>query len=102
MSMKFKIYNADAEMLRVAEEIAKQENMELEKRVGLIRDMLKDATPVLTGKASAGWTSRKLGKTFHVFNNVEYVPVLNNGHSKQAPTNFIEQVLTKFGMVAGQ
>jgi len=33
-----------------------------------------------------------------IFNNVDYISVLNNGHSKQAPKYFIEQVLVKIGI----
>jgi hypothetical protein len=50
---------------------------------------LKQATPVDTGEAQAGWYVE--GKT--IKNDVEHIIPLNNGHSQQAPKHFIEQTL---------
>lgn len=51
---------------------------------------LKDATPVDTGRARDGW---KLDKVGNIINDVEYIDDLNNGHSDQAPSHFIEKTL---------
>ena len=53
----------------------------------------------------AGWRSnvikdsrgRFLGGT--ILNQVEHISALNNGHSKQAPKYFIEQVLLTIGIL---
>ena len=60
---------------------------------------LKSETPVDTGKARAGWRSRRTENGFEVYNDVEYISVLNDGHSQQAPENFVEHTLSKYGKV---
>lgn len=50
---------------------------------------LADATPVDTGRASAGWHHN--GK--QIMNDVEYVNRLNEGSSEQAPSFFVEQTV---------
>jgi len=75
-------------------------NAEFKKRVDRIKDnkleniltALKEATPVDTGRARDGW-ELKPGK---IINNVEYIDDLNAGHSKQAPSHFIEKTLLSF------
>jgi hypothetical protein len=75
-------------------------NAEFKKRVDKIKDdklekiltALKEATPVDTGRARDGWELIP-GK---IINNVEYIDDLNAGHSKQAPSHFIERTLLSF------
>jgi hypothetical protein len=55
-------------------------------------------------KALAAIARYKLGSTIHISNNVPYILPLNNGHSTQAPINFIEaavQVGTRRGKEIG-
>jgi hypothetical protein len=52
-------------------------------------ERLKEATPVDTGNARDGW---KL-KDDTIINEVEYIVPLNNGHSQQAPSHFIEKTV---------
>jgi hypothetical protein len=47
---------------------------------------LRDATPVDTGKAAAGWRS----EGDKIINDVPYIVDLNSGTSQQAPAHFIE------------
>lgn len=54
-------------------------------------DALKDATPVDTGEARDGWHVVDDGKTVSVQNKVDHIETLNEGHSEQAGTHFIEQ-----------
>lgn len=59
---------------------------------------LKLATPVDTGRARGGWVSTAPSAPYQpgvVENNVEYIEALNNGHSQQAPANFIENVVER-------
>lgn len=51
---------------------------------------VRGRTPIDTGTARAGWErfppgSSILGTTQWVFNNVDYIVVLEYGHSQQAP-----------------
>lgn len=50
---------------------------------------LKQATPVDTGVARDGWHE----KDGNIINEVPYIDALNNGHSEQAPSLFIEKTL---------
>ena len=50
---------------------------------------LKEATPVDTGHARDGWTST--GNS--IKNEVEYISILNQGTSEQAPKYFIEKTV---------
>jgi hypothetical protein len=43
----------------------------------------------------------KLGDEIVIINNVEYGPVLNDGHSKQAPKNFV-QIAVMSGIAAAK
>jgi hypothetical protein len=69
-------------------------------RIDYATDQLRVVTPVDTGNARYGWYSIKkktfaFGQAGEINNNVEYISILNNGHSRQAPKYFIEQVLFK-------
>lgn len=46
-------------------------------------------------------TDFKLGDTIYIINNVVYGPPLNDGHSKQAPKNFV-QIAAMAGLAAAQ
>ena len=57
---------------------------------------IREATPVDTGRAKAGWVN----DTNLISNQVEYVDDLNNGSSKREPLFFIEKaVLSTPGVV---
>lgn len=98
------VVNFKEELARVEREVQRQANMTIEQRVDYATDTLRKVTPVDTGKARSGWYNQKTkdlngfsGAT--IVNNVEYISILNNGHSKQAPKYFIEQVLIKIGIL---
>lgn len=60
---------------------------------------LKMATPVDTGRARNGWISTAPTVPYQVGiveNNVEYIGRLNNGHSKQAPKLFVENIVNRY------
>jgi hypothetical protein len=62
------------------------------------RDLIL-ATPVKDGTARRGWVSTTPTKPYEpgiVENNVEYIGKLNDGSSKQAPANFVENVVERF------
>ena len=60
----------------------------LKKRLSLVK-RLQAETPVDTGHARESWTSTPT----EISNSAPYISSLNNGHSKQAPSNFIEGVV---------
>lgn len=51
------------------------------------------ATPVDTGQARNGWQIDTTGGQTTVENRVPYINRLNEGHSKQAPAGFVENVI---------
>jgi len=100
----FDVVNFEREMKRVEEEVAQITNFEMDERINYATDTLRVVTPVDTGKARRGWKNLKSYDNFGfrdgvIFNKVDYIDVLNNGHSRQAPRYFIEQVLIKIGVL---
>jgi hypothetical protein len=78
----------------IQKEAAKEFKLKLE---NLLKD-LKDATPVLTGKARDSWALDFSGKTTAIVSNSQdYIEILNQGSSQQAPRYFIERVLLDNG-----
>jgi len=102
--VSFEVVNFEKEMKRVEAEIKRLAGIDLEEKVDYATDTLRVVTPVDTGEARAGWETEKT-KDKHGFvealilNPVEHISALNNGHSRQAPRYFIEQVLTKIGIL---
>lgn len=98
------VVNFQKELKRVEEEIKKLGNIEIEERIDYAVNTLRTVTPVDTGKARSGWESikyknnEKLQEAI-IKNDVEYISVLNSGTSRQAPKYFIEQVLSKIGIL---
>lgn len=54
---------------------------------------LQVATPVDTGEARNSWQLGGSGALTHVQSDSPYMGRLNDGHSKQAPAGFIENVI---------
>ncbi|MDB4378618.1 hypothetical protein N9Z41_02490 [bacterium] len=100
----FDVADFQKEMKRVDQEVKRLSDMELEERVDYAVDTLRIVTPIDTGEARSGWKSKKYKDSYgfiggSILNEVEHIVYLNNGHSKQAPRYFIEQVLTKIGIL---
>jgi len=98
------VVNFQKEMRRVEKELKELASMEIEERMDYSVDTLRVVTPVDTGEARAGWKTKKIKDKYgflggSILNPVEHIVMLNNGHSKQAPRYFIEQVLTKIGIL---
>jgi hypothetical protein len=86
------------EIKRIEEEVNVLALDNIHDRIDYATDQLRIVTPVDTGNARYGWYSIKkktfaFGQAGEISNNVEYISILNDGHSKQAPRYFIEQVL---------
>lgn len=71
---------------------------EFAQRILIAVKALKDATPKDTGKASKGWSSTiTRSQVATITNDVPYIGILNDGHSQQAPSYFVEQTLHRLG-----
>jgi len=103
--ISLEVINFRQEMERIENEMLQLAGAEIEEQIAYAETQLKVVTPVDTGEARAGWRSnviqdsrgRFLGGT--ILNQVEHISALNNGHSKQAPKYFIEQVLLTIGIL---
>jgi hypothetical protein len=95
------------EMKRVSKEVEKMADAEIAVKMDYATKTLRQVTPVDTGRARSGWFFIKLPRIFgkilntegFIVNNVPYIDKLNDGHSKQAPRYFIEQVLQRIGIL---
>lgn len=108
INVSLEIVNFQQEMQRVEEEVRQMADMEISEKITYAVDTLKVVTPVDTGRARSGWTSQRFRSSKKlkeevqegiISNPVEYVEYLNRGTSNQAPRYFIEQVLTRIGLV---
>ena len=63
-----------------------------------IYENIKDRTPVDTGRARGGWNITEYVSMTRIFNNVEYIVVLEYGHSKQAPHGMVRITLREYQM----
>jgi len=106
--ISLEVVNYKQELKRIEEEIAELGSIRVSERIKYATDQLKVVTPVDTGRARKGWRNEivmKRTKSLEdveagtIINEVEYISTLNNGHSKQAPKYFIEQVLTRIGIL---
>ena len=103
-TIRIDIVNFRKEMRRVREELKSLASMEIEEKMDYSVDTLQIVTPVDTGEARSGWKSKKFSDQHgfsggSILNPVEHIVQLNNGSSRQAPRYFIEQVLTKIGIL---
>jgi len=104
MKVSLEVVNFEEAMRGIEEEVKQIAEEEVGLRVAFATTSLRRVTPVDTGEARSGWTSRPeldfRGETSYVIENpVEHITYLNRGSSKQAPKYFIEQVLTTIGLI---
>ena len=103
--ISLEVVNFEQELARIEQEVVDLANKEIGELVEYATEQLRVVTPVDTGEARLGWTNdikrNSRGKLLDasIINEVEHISYLNNGHSKQAPKYFIEQVLTKIGIL---
>ena len=102
MPIKVKLSGVDAEFKRVEKEQLKEMQKQLLAKTFLMKADLKAQTPVDTGKARDGWTIIPTpANAVYVDNNVPYIEALNNGHSQQAPSHFVERTALRYGKPIG-
>lgn len=102
------VVNFKQELKRIENEISEIGEIELHERIDYAVDQLQIVTPVDTGEARKGWQKEKeqfrISKSLYedvgtIKNPVEHIVYLNQGTSKQAPKYFIEQVLSRIGLI---
>jgi hypothetical protein len=103
--VSLEVVNFKQEMARIEAEVAALANLEITALVKYGTEQLRVVTPVDEGNARAGWENtiyRSFRGSFigaTIYNEVEYIDRLNQGHSQQAPSYFIEQTLSKIGLI---
>lgn len=102
--ISLEIVNFDREMKRVRREVKDLANKEIDDKINYAVRTLRTVTPIDTGEARSGWFKKTYTAVdgYHeayIINPVDHVSYLNNGHSKQAPRYFIEQVLLTIGII---
>jgi len=103
--ISIEVVNFEAEMKRIEQEVLGLAGKDLNTKIDFAAEQLAIVTPVDTGEARAGWgvkhsrLDRKGLAVGELINEVEHIEFLNDGHSKQAPKLFIEQVLSTIGLL---
>jgi len=99
--MKFNFKNVGSEFAKLKQEQAKLLEKEESKVINNLKKELEDATPIDTGLARSSWELSGSSGEKRLTNTVDYIESLNNGHSKQAPSNFVQHIAIKFGKPLG-
>lgn len=100
--VSLEVINFKEELARIEKEIIKIAKDDIDLRTSYATEQLRVVTPVDTGEARSGWNRKKVREGFDdfwsIYNEVEHIVYLNRGHSRQAPSYFIEQVLSQIGL----
>ena len=104
-TISLEVVNFQEELKRVEREVIKIGKEDIKERVDFAVRTLRQVTPVDTGEARSGWRSITYSTPTgdheaDIINDVEHIVFLNDGHSKQAPKLFIEQVLLTIGLLS--
>ena len=102
--ISLEVVNFKKELARIEQEVKDIANLDILAKMTYATEQLRIVTPVDTGTARAGWEQLTIPEQDGtvggiIKNDVEYISVLNDGHSKQAPKYFIEQVLVQIGIL---
>ena len=96
MTVSVEVTGVKSEIANLEEEVAKEATKELHRYAIKAFAGIKRVTPVDTGRARNAWFLDRDKTSVTFTNNVDYIKRLNEGHSKQAPPRFIEQVVFRF------
>jgi hypothetical protein len=99
VSVNISVKGSPSDVIR--RELEKQKQAKLSSVAPEIVEALRVATPKDTKEASLGWKAEVKEDHVEVTNEVPYIAILNSGHSKQAPSLFIEQTALQFGTADG-
>ena len=99
-----KVLNFDKELDRIEREVNKIGTQHSHEMIDKATLELRTVTPIDTGEARDGWVNTKtrdlMGiRVGTIANPVDHIESLNKGHSRQAPKFFIEQVLSRIGIL---
>lgn len=102
--ISLEVVNFKQELKRIEEEVQQLGNLGIHEQIEYATEQLRVVTPVATGLARASWSNSKDlnykgDASGTISNDVDYIATLNQGSSKQAPKYFIEQVLSKIGII---
>ena len=106
--VSLEVVNFKEEMKRIEREVLALADKEVNTKIDFATEQLRIVTPVDTGEARSGWSNKKFKNPYTgestglISNPVEHIVYLNNGHSKQAPQFFIEQVLLTIGLITSK
>lgn len=99
--MQVTVRGVDAEIAKIRKYLKDSRADAGSKLAVKIVNELIAATPIDTGEARSGWHHTLTKDGVRITNNVPYIEALNNGHSQQAPSHFIEKVLLSHGKALG-
>jgi hypothetical protein len=101
--MTMRMLNINATFRKLSVQLSSENKKGFKKEVNsFVRD-LRDETPVDTGRARDSWeiVYNLNENKASVESDVPYMPRLNEGHSQQAPSNFIELTALRHGKPLG-
>jgi len=101
MSIKIKLLNIESTLRDVTNRFNTGANANLRKVSVDLKRELVSATPIDTGNARAHWNNSIKKDSVEIVNDTPYIEALNNGHSKQAPSHYIEAIALKYGTPLG-
>jgi len=87
--MSVKITGLDATIKKFNKEYKGELELSKKAYINLLMFQVALNTPVDTGRAQEGWYT----KDDEIRNDVPYISALNEGHSTQAPANYVEATL---------
>lgn len=95
------IKNINISFKALLTQIGNEREKYLIKQSNRLLEDLANETPVDTGLARDSWKLDIGSGKAVISNDVEYIESLNNGHSKQAPSHFVESTALKYGKPVG-
>jgi hypothetical protein len=101
MTVKIQVKGISETLAQIQKEFDKEESAQFQLENIKLVNALKEETPVDTGEAQSGWQLVNGAKKAKIVNTVEHIEALNNGHSEQAPSYFIEKTALRFGKPEG-
>jgi HK97 gp10 family phage protein len=99
--LKFRVLNVKQEFKIALSKEKKISKENLVKQSVLLKEDLKNNTPIDTGFARDSWQMTVNKDTVNLTNTAPYIKYLNQGTSQQAPALFIESTALRYGKPIG-
>lgn len=100
-SFRIKVKNIAEEFKVLNKKLDNNVKKDMDTKVVEMKEALVSVTPIDTGFARASWSTNKDKENYIIKNTAPYISALNHGHSKQAPSFFIEKTVLAFGTPKG-